>query len=284
MKKRGGHVRNLSVLVTALGVVENNLRERFTVEDLAKECYFSVSGLQKLFRYVFGISVGRILVKTQVGVATHELVNSRRSITYIALTYRYTSPEAFSRAFIKFWGISPSAFRKEHRFSELFPKLDYNFVNGGYNMSVRRKVDITELYDELKKLGSTYVLCADICNLKQTNDTYSYSAGDLIIAEAARRIDSAISDDMLMFRIGRDEFVVLTGYNYATDAEALAQKITALNGNHVTYEGKEIPLSMRIGISRIPNGGLSYKETFDKIHDTIDKVKQDGVFVGVLED
>jgi diguanylate cyclase (GGDEF)-like protein len=151
-------------------------------------------------------------------------------------------------------------------------------------MSVRRKVDITELYDELRKLSGTYVLCADICNLEQTNNTYGYAAGDLIIAEAARRIDSALSDNMLMFRIGRDEFVALTGYNSVIDAEVLARKITELNGNHVTYDGKEIPLSMRIGISKIPNGGLSYKEAFDKMHDTIDKVKQDNVFVGVIEE
>lgn len=31
-----------------------------------------------------------------------------------------------------------------------------------------------------------------------------------------------------MFRIGPDEFVVLTGSNSVTDAEALAQRITAL--------------------------------------------------------
>lgn len=277
-------MRNLSVLVTALEVIENNLRERFTVEDLAKECYVSVSCLQKLFGYVFGLSVGEYLLKRRLSTATYDLVNTKKSITNIALTYGYTSPEAFSRAFIKFWGVSPSSFRKEHRFSELFPKVEFSFEKGGYNMSVRRKVDITELYDELRKLSGTYVLCADICNLEQTNNTYGYAAGDLIIAEAARRIDSALSDNMLMFRIGRDEFVALTGYNSVIDAEVLARKITELNGNHVTYDGKEIPLSMRIGISKIPNGGLSYKEAFDKMHDTIDKVKQDNVFVGVIEE
>ncbi|AUS94975.1 hypothetical protein CDQ84_17465 [Clostridium thermosuccinogenes] len=277
-------MRDLSVLVTALEVVENNLCKRFTVEDLARECYVSVSGLQKLFSYVFGLSVGEYLSKRRLSVAARDLVNTKKSITSIALTYRYTSPEAFSRAFRKFWGISPSAFRKEHRFFELFPKFEFNLENGGYNMSARRKVDITELYDELKKLRDTYVLCADICNLKLTNDTYGFAAGDLVIAETARRIDSSLSDDMLMFRIGRDEFVVLTGYNSVIDAETLAQKITALNGKHVTYDGKEIPVSIRIGISKIPNGGLSYKEAFDKMHDTIERVKQDGVFIGVLEE
>lgn len=277
-------MRDFSVLVTALEAVEKNLCERFTVEDLAKECHVSVSCLQKLFNYVFGCSVGEYLLKRRLSAATRELVNTKKSITDIALTYRYASPEAFSRAFKNFWGILPSTFRKVHRFSELFPKLEFNFDKGGNNMSVRRKVDITELYDELKKLSGTYVLCADICNLKPINDTYGYAAGDLVIAEAARRIDSVLDHDMLMFRIGCDEFVIVTGYRSITDAETLARKITELNGNCVMHDGKEIPLSMRVGISKIPGGGLGYHEVFNKMHDTIDKVKQEGVFVGIQDD
>ncbi len=277
-------MRNLSVLVTALELIEKNLSERLCVEDLAKECYVSVSSLQKLFNYVFGFSVGEYMLKRRLSAATRELVNTKKSVTNIALTYRYTSPEAFSRAFKNFWGVSPSTFRKEYRFSELFPKFNPNLENGGYNMSVRRKVDITELYSELKKLNNTYVLCVDICNLKSINDTYGYAAGDLIIGETARRIDSALTLDMLMFRIGGDEFVVVTGYRSVTDAEALADKITALNGNCVMYNGKEIPLSMRIGISKTPNDGLSYHEVFNRMHDTIEKVKQGNTFVGILDD
>lgn len=277
-------MRDLSALITALDVVENNLCEEFTVEDLAKECYVSVSGLQKLFNYAFNCSVGEYLSKRRLSAAASELVKTNKSIIDIALTYKYTSPEVFSRAFKRFWGVLPSTFRKEQRFSELFPKLELCFENGGYNMSNRRKVDITQLYDELKRLSDTYVLCADICHLKPINDTFGYAAGDLIIAETARRIDSALSDDMMMFRIGRDEFVAVTGYSSISDAEALAEKITSLNGSPVIYENKEIPLSMRIGINKIPNGALSYKETLDKIHDTIDKVKQDGVFVGILDE
>lgn len=277
-------MRNLSVLATALEVIEKNLCERFTVGDLARECYVSVSCLQKMFHYVFGYSVGEYMLKRRLSAAAHELVNTTKSITDIALSYRYTSPEAFSRSFRNFWGVLPSTFRKEYRFSQLCPKLEPNFENGGNEMTSRRKVDITELYDELKKLGGTYVLCADICNLKPINDTYGYAAGDLAIAEAARRLDSSISDDMLMFRIGCDEFVVLTGYCSVTDAEALAGKITASNGNPVVYNGQEIPLNMRVGISKIPNSGLSYRDAFNRMHDTIEKVKQDNAFVGILSD
>jgi len=282
--KGGGSVRNIFVLATALEIVEEKLYEQFTVKDLAKECYISVSGLQKLFNYAFHCSIGEYLSKRRLNAAAHELVNTKKSITDIAFTYRYTSPEVFSRAFKRFWGILPSTFRQELHFSELFPKFELNYENGGYIMSNQRKVNITQLYDELKKLGGTYVLCADICSLEFTNDTYGYAAGDLIIAETARRIDAALSGEMLMFRIGRDEFAVVSRYSSVIDAEGLAQKITKLNGNTITYDGKEIPLSMRIGISKIPEGGLSYKETLDKMLDTIDKIKQEGVFVGVCEE
>lgn len=275
-------MRDLFALATALEVVEKNLCEQFTVKDLAKTCHISVSGLQKLFAYAFNCSVGEYIAKRRLSAAAHELLNTDKSITDISFNYRYTSPEVFSRAFKRFWGILPSTYRKKLRFSELFPKFRLNLENGGIIMSNCRKVDITELYNELKKLSGTYVLCADICNLKSINDIFGYAAGDLIIAEAARRIDSKISSEMLMFRIGRDEFVVVTKYHLIIDAESLAKKIIALNGNHVIHDGKEIPLSMRIGISQIPNGGLSYKEALDRVHDTINKAKQNGVLIGVL--
>lgn len=274
-------MRNLFVLAKALEVVEARLFDEFTVEDLAQECYISVSGLQKLFDYAFHCSVGEYMAKRRLSTAAHDLVNTKKSITEIAFAYKYKSPEVFSRAFKRFWGVKPSTFRKESRFSELFPKLELNFENGGYIMSNRRKVDISQLYDELKKLGGTYVLCADICHLKPINDTYGYSAGDLVIAETARRIDAAIADDMLLFRIGRDEFAVVTGLHSAADAEILAAKITKSNGSPVTYDGQEISLSMRIGISKIPGGTLSYKEALDNMLDAVDKVKKDGTFIGI---
>ena len=276
-------MRNLCALAAALELVEVNLCEQFTATDLAKACYLSVSGLQKLFDYAFHFSIGQYISKRKLSAATIELVSTNKSIIDIALDYGYASPEVFSRAFKRFWGVMPSAFRKEHRFSELFPKFEI-IIKRNYVMSNRRKVDISHLYDELKKLGGTYVLCADVYHLKPINDTYGHAAGDLVLAETAERIDSEISNEMLMFRIGRDEFVVVTGYSSALDAENLANKITISNGKPIVYDGKEIPVSMRIGINKIPSGGLSYKEILDKMHDTIDKIKQDDVFVGIVEE
>jgi AraC family transcriptional regulator len=222
------------------------------------------------------------LAKRRLSAASVQLSSTSKSITEIALDYQYTSPEVFTRAFKRFWGVTPSQFRKTYRFSELFPKLElsYSDESGGYVMSERRKVDISELYDKLKELRETYILCADLCNLKYTNDTYGYAAGDLLLAEAARRLDNEITQDMFMFRIGRDEFAIISGLQSASEAEALAKRITDLNGNTILLpDGAEISLSLRIGITKIPSEGLSYKEAIDEMHTVIDRAEDMGIYI-----
>ena len=274
-------MRNLYVLATALEIAEKNLHQPFGVEDLAKNCFVSVSGLQKLFKYAFGFSVGQYLAKRRLSTATRLLVNTSKSITEVALDYQYASPEVFTRAFKRFWGITPTQFRRTYRFSELFPKFELVYVeNGGYAMTDRRKIDTNELYDKLKELSDTYIICADLCNLKNTNDTYGYAAGDLLIAEAARRIDHEISKDMFMFRIGGDEFAVITGYKTLNETELLAKKIIKLNGTPISLADEEkVPLSLRIGITKIPSCGLNYKEAIDDMLMAIDNAKDEDIYI-----
>ena len=50
-------LRDLSVLSAALEIVEQRLRKPMNAADLAKACFLSYSGLQKLFGYVFSCSV-----------------------------------------------------------------------------------------------------------------------------------------------------------------------------------------------------------------------------------
>jgi len=148
---RGGEMmRDLTVIAAALEIVEEKLCEPMNAADLAKACFYSYSGLQKLFGYAFGCSVSEYITKRRLSRASSELLVSEKSITDVALDYQYESPEAFSRAFRRFWGITPSEFRKTRRFSELQPKFIIEDDYGGIIMSTRKPVDISKLYDVLK--------------------------------------------------------------------------------------------------------------------------------------
>lgn len=269
-------MRNIFVLSAALEIVEEKLCEPFSVEDLAEAIYCSASGLQKLFRYAFRCPVGEYISKRRLSMASRELLSGKKSITEIALDFQYGSPEAFTRAFKRFWGLTPSEFRKTHRFSELFPKFETNVEDGGIIMANRKPVDISELYDELKKLVGTYVLSIDIRNFTEVNNNYGYAAGDLAIAEAFRRIEKELSGEMLLFRVGGDEFAVVTGYKSLDEAQALARRITARNGETVKAENHEIALSLWVGISRVPEGALSYRRTLELMSNAVDGARKSG--------
>ena len=74
---------------------------------------------------------------------------------------------------------------------------------------MKKNVDISELYDLLKERKKCYFVCCDICHLIPINEI-SRKAGDLAILEAMKRISEAAGEEDVMFRIGGDEFVLLT--------------------------------------------------------------------------
>lgn len=94
------------------------------------------------------------------------------------------------------------------------------------------------------------VLFADLDGLKAINDNFGHSAGDHLIVEAARRIDSLLRDDDLAARIGGDEFVVvLPAVTSTDDALAVARKIRDVIGEPLTIEGHPAPVGVCVGIA-----------------------------------
>jgi len=267
-------VRDLTVITAALEIVEQRLCEPMNVADLANACFVSYSGLQKLFRYAFGCPVSEYITKRRLSKASRELLSSDISITEIALEHQYESPEAFSRAFRRFWGISPSEFRRTRHFSELQPKFKINANYGGIVMFARKPLDVSELYDELKKMGGTYTLGVDIVEFASLNEKYGYAAGDAVIAETFARIERELPNDMMLFRTGGDEFAVVTGYRDLTDAEGLMRKIIGKNGGAVKVGENDIPFSLHVGIGMIPENKLDYQSMLNILENTINAAKR----------
>jgi AraC family transcriptional regulator len=150
-------------------------------------------------------------------------------------------------------------------------------------MSERKPVDISELYDELKKRAGVYVLSVDISAFEKINNSYGHAAGDAVLAEAFARLERETDADMLLFRIGGDEFAVITSYTVLSDAERLAGNITALNGQTVRAEGNDIPLTFSIGICRMCGESLSYDKVLPVMADAVGKAKAADGRVAVYE-
>lgn len=130
---------------------------------------------------------------------------------------------------------------------------------------------MSHLYDFLGERRGKYAVCFDMTHLMEINETYGRPAGDIGIAECLRRIDEAAVENMLPIRVGGDEFVLITDFSDIEQAKAVAEKITAQNGNTVKCGGNDVEISMHVGYTVIPEGRLNYDKLFDSFVISVDK-------------
>lgn len=272
-------MRDFYELVGAVDFIEDNLCEKFTLDDVARHCYCSLSSLHRTFRYVFGYSLNEYVRKRRMTKAAEEMQSGDMTITDLAYKYGYGSPEAFTRAFSATFYTPPSRFRRNHSFSQLFPRLNVNFKQGGIPM---KDINISNFYEEIKGLRGTYVLCTDIVSFKSVNDNYGYDVGDIMLVENAKRLEACIGEDMTLFRSGRDNFTVLTRLSELDKVNMLADRICTLNGNRIEANEHSLELSLRVGITKIPEEKLDLKEllsTFDEAHELC---RKNGKYICVI--
>lgn len=264
-------MKNFYILTDAIHYIEDNLRNDFNLEDVADACYSSLSGLKRLFGYAFHLGLSEYITKRRMTHAASDLLNTELSVTAIAMKYQYNSPEVFTRAFFKVWGTTPSTFKKQWKFTGIFPKISFEYDGG--NMS-RKKVDLSELYDLLKSRTNSYVLCFDINSLLPINEKYGHEAGDIAIRECLRRIDTQSDENCLLFRIGGDEFALVTDLQDIKEVEKLAKHILELNGRAIVYNNIEIPVGMYVGCTKIVGSNVRYKDLYADLYRAIEGAKE----------
>lgn len=239
------YANKFAVFVSALEFIEDNICGEFSQEDIAAACCCSLSALQKIWKYCTHASVKEYITKRRITLAGRELLESGITVLDCAVKYGYNSHEVFTRAFAKVWGVTPTKFRREWKGDcVLYPKLNPAFLEGNEIMNVK-KFDISDVFDYLKDRIGTYVLAFDIVELDRVNRNIGREAGDKMILESLRRITEAAEEDMLCFRIGGDEFVMVTGLENTDEVTKLGEKVISFNGEKVTYSGGEVGLSLR---------------------------------------
>jgi diguanylate cyclase (GGDEF)-like protein len=93
------------------------------------------------------------------------------------------------------------------------------------------------------------LMCLDLDNFKQVNDTLGHPAGDALLRTIADRL-RGFSRDHFIARLGGDEFVVLAALpNGASGAQAEASRLFEEIGQPCSVHGQEIVPATSIGIA-----------------------------------
>ena len=110
-----GLLRGLADPVTsrALAVMHRDFARSWTIDQLARLCGCSRSAFNQRFTKVVGVAAMSYLQRWRMAVAKDELRMGQRSVAEIALLVGFQSGAAFSTAFTRAVGCSPSSFVEE---------------------------------------------------------------------------------------------------------------------------------------------------------------------------
>ena len=98
----------------AVDYIESHLASDIHIEEAASKAYVSPFYFQKIFLVLCGYPVGEYIRNRRLTLAAQELSTTTIRIVDLAVKYGYDSPDSFTRAFVKFHGITPSEARKQN--------------------------------------------------------------------------------------------------------------------------------------------------------------------------
>ncbi|MGM0508646.1 MAG: AraC family transcriptional regulator [Fusobacteriota bacterium] len=131
--------------------IEDNLQREITLEELAKKADLSKYYFHRLFSSMVGDTVMAYIRKRRLARATQELENTDKNILEIAVDNCFNSQAVFTRAFSKYFGITPGRYRNIKSKLALTKKVDILAMkNNNRKLGIQPKVVVRE---EMKFVG-----------------------------------------------------------------------------------------------------------------------------------
>jgi diguanylate cyclase (GGDEF)-like protein len=118
-------------------------------------------------------------------------------------------------------------------------------LTGVYNRNFLKDPGLAK---DWTSLGCLFI---DLDNFKHINDQHGHSTADSLLAELAERMSQVVRSSDLVFRMGGDEFMVLSpDVRSASDVEEIAARVqSAIHETPFAVHGRRLALSASIGLS-----------------------------------
>jgi diguanylate cyclase (GGDEF)-like protein len=90
----------------------------------------------------------------------------------------------------------------------------------------------------------------DIDHFKKVNDQFGHLVGDAAIQHVCRLVEKCKRDHDLSFRVGGEEFLIITPNTSSEEAQSLAERIRALiDSTPLVFQDKSVLLTVSIGVA-----------------------------------
>jgi AraC family transcriptional regulator len=107
----------------SIDYIEANLDSEIDFNEVSKKAFCSASNFHRMFSILTGVTAVEYVRRRRLTLAAQELMCEGTKVIDIALKYGYESPDAFTRAFQRVHGVSPSAARESGVQLVAYPRI-----------------------------------------------------------------------------------------------------------------------------------------------------------------
>ncbi|OFZ20038.1 MAG: diguanylate cyclase [Bdellovibrionales bacterium RBG_16_40_8] len=162
--------------------------------------------------------------------------------------------------------------------AQTFNKAIIDSLTGIYNRGALNAQGI-DVFNKSRVLGTPLsVIVFDIDHFKQVNDTYGHPTGDYVLKDLTRVVrESLIRGNDYFARYGGEEFCLLLLGSPIRQVEDIGERIRRTIQEHrFNFEGKNLPLTISVGISTIQEQDKSWSDIFNRADKALYAAKTGG--------
>jgi diguanylate cyclase (GGDEF)-like protein len=122
-------------------------------------------------------------------------------------------------------------------------------LTGAYNRRVFDDRLESELAFSVRHGRPLALLLLDIDHFKSVNDTFGHQAGDWVLAQVARELQSTLRTEDVFARHGGEEFAVLLRDSTPTDAAMTGERLRAIvQASEISFGAQPLAITVSVGL------------------------------------
>ncbi|MGF1742694.1 EAL domain-containing protein [Vibrio profundum] len=135
---------------------------------------------------------------------------------------------------------------------------------------------VSEALERSKRNNSNIaVFFIDMDKFKQINDTLGHAAGDELLQQVTKRFQRSVRKEDYVARLAGDEFaMLLESMNSLESTEVVTNKLFALMQKPFLLNGKNVEVSISVGITVVSGGETSTEESINQADTAMYKAKK----------
>lgn len=127
----------LNAMNNAVEYIEANITQKIDIEEVSRTALSSIFYFQRMYHMITGVTVAEYIRRRRLTLAVQDIISGEKIIN-VAHKYGYETPEAFTKAFGKMYGISPTAARESGVNLKAYPKLSFHIsIKGDKDIKYR---------------------------------------------------------------------------------------------------------------------------------------------------